>query len=246
MILAWGGPLRSAEKTPENQSGPTQQNDHAKESNNSPAKQGVVVNINPNSAPRYVGPEKPERENKEPSPGEWGLIFVGLIQAGVLAWQIWFLGRTLAHERERTGRELRAYVFVHQTKIHEIVFRGNIVGINVRVIYGNDGKTPANNVRISMRARQIKIGSHIDLNDFLEKREIGPLGPDDERSQDIEIESEGKILDKELAEQHVWGRIDYEDTFGIKRWTIFHAYIGGDKGWKGMRLHTHRTGNDYY
>jgi hypothetical protein len=45
-------------------------------------------------------------------------------------------------------------------------------------------------------------------------------------------------------ELHLFGRIEYDTDFAKKKWTTFHAYVGGDVPW-GLDMHTAKTGNDF-
>jgi hypothetical protein len=153
--------------------------------------------------------------------------------------------RTLDHEQGRAERELRAYVFVDQIKFKIFDEDEHSGELQVRVIYSNSGKTPAKNVKFSAKSQQIAARGSVDLTNLPGPRSIGPLGPKDERTQDVSIEVVFLTRDPKEAEVHAWGRIDYDDEFATGRWTTFHAYMPPDTFKRGKRLHTHDEGNDY-
>jgi hypothetical protein len=118
----------------------------------------------------------------------------------------------------------------------------------IKIGYTNSGKTPAKDVRVAARAIQIPIATEIDFESFGPFRNIGPLGPGDERTKDVDIEVHSSCVTCETERPmqiHLFGRIDYIDEFDQKRWTKFHAYYEGRGVMRGNTLHSADSGNDY-
>ncbi len=146
--------------------------------------------------------------------------------------------RSLDQARATSAHELRAYVFVYYTRVKPKESSDKSDRF-VRFKYANSGKTPAKNVRVSARAIQVAAGSAVNLTNLPEASLMGPLGPEDERSRDVDIEVRNG---SEGAETHLYGRIDYEDEFSRERWTTFHTWSDHTTG---KTMHTAKDGNDY-
>ncbi len=172
---------------------------------------------------------------------------------------------TLEHTRRTSERELRAYVFVHETEIEtrKSKKKNPFVGsptVTVRTptgrvcySYENTGKTPAKNVRVAARAAWITTGAALDITEVGPLRLIGPLGPKATFGDDLIPEGptfppshvEG-VANDGRHELHLWGRIEYDDAFSQeRRWTTFHCYIGGAVGYD-RSMHAVEPGNDYH
>lgn len=87
-----------------------------------------------------------DKGNQKPSPDWWlirltaALVFVGLVQAGVYICQAWLMRQNLAHVRESSEKQLRAYLSFSITSFSE-VFPDQLIQYRFEVT--NHGPTPA-------------------------------------------------------------------------------------------------------
>jgi hypothetical protein len=194
-------------------------------------------------------------------PDFWVAVFTFfLVGSTVLLWKA--TEKSIEHARKSREHQIRAYVFVNLTELErKKVSKHNISAVGGfsitreptgRITYGyrNTGKTPAKNVRVAARAIIIRRGNTLNLADAGDPRLVGPLGPKDILTDDIEGEglTSGALVKPFMKggefEIHLHGRIDYDDEFADGRWTTFHTYIGGDVGYD-KTMHTHKDGNDF-
>jgi hypothetical protein len=173
--------------------------------------------------------------------------------------------RTLKHQQWSTERELRAYVFVHETRLSLTPkFRisgstGNRILLvrrttdTVRFTYENTGRTPAKNVQVAAKALYIPTenGPNVDVRDPGSFRLIGPLGPESVFTEDVKIANcPPNPVDIEAGlrsgryEVHLWGRITYDTEFQKERFTSFHCFTGGRVRYE-RTLHNTEPGNAY-
>ena len=214
--------------------GPSQEAAHT-QAGDAPAKPPPLAStFNPLAPTAHTGADEVKGHHESPSPGEWGLIFVGALQAIVLAWQIRFLGRTLRHQRKAARLELRAYIAVVAVRFDWNRDDKQWLG---QVKYRNLGATPAYNVTVRSKL-EVKNTGDPDP-DWTSGRvfSVGVVGPHGDRFWD-EASFEGDprpslrslraALRRGAREVFLFGRIDYVDEFDKPRTTHFRYSIGGE------------------
>jgi hypothetical protein len=177
---------------------------------------------------------------------------VGAIAAALVAsYQGW-----VARDTEK--RQLRAYVFlesVHTTKINdEITSNDPNRGLSATIIFKNFGQTPAYNVwhLSSLKVADFPAPPTVFVHDP-EKHPIpmdtlGPQGGTQSVVQPSKPDStsgtEGKQpLRAQTKAIYVFGKIDYEDAFGVKRCTRYRFMVGGNADSRGSDMLRVDTGN---
>ncbi len=135
---------------------------------------------------------------------------------------------TLRHGRETAERQLRAYVSVSEVRVEHLEGMAEF-----SVELKNCGQTPAYKLTVDTN---VKLAAH-PLNEPLaltaRPRGVTIVGPGQASHGFVPA---GRALNaEELAALragtkalYVFGEINYEDAFGIARWTRFRFMIGGD------------------
>ncbi len=152
--------------------------------------------------------------------------------------------RTLAHGRESTHRELRAYVFA----IGDLKGDPN-GGTTVTFAIHNSGKTPAYNVRIAVGTDWDTLPEPKNLPDIvmLDTGSRGSIGPGQSVHTTINVPDaspeEWAAIQARKATAYVYGSVTYNDAFGSSQTTWFRHYVGAvnDHQWS---LVTHHGGNN--
>jgi hypothetical protein len=239
------GGVAAGEARP-NQGTPPQQASAANDGNADA--RNAAAGINPNASAKHIGGDQVETDQKWPSPGEVGLIAVGLIQAGVLAWQIWYLRNTLDHGRKSSQLELRAYVFVTDAKFSWSKARREW---GAEFQYRNYGATPAYDVVVRSGLRLREAGGPEPNWGYDNTWPIGVVGPHgdkfwDEAYFDNPVPGYPQLraaLRNGTLEVFLFGRIDYVDEFDRPRWTEFRYSVGGELGYEDFHMSACREGN---
>jgi hypothetical protein len=129
-------------------------------------------------------------------------------------------------------RELRAYVFTVRVERHKRTPFG-ADPFMVAITITNGGKTPAYNCCPYARISCIALNQDIGLPEPV-RSETDPMfvlhpGQTFEFSTDPTPMPDGqhKIVMNGIQDIHVWGKIDYIDTFGEPRYTRFHLKCSG-------------------
>jgi hypothetical protein len=161
----------------------------------------------------------------------WVLAIATLVLAGIAGWQV-------LESRRATQRQLRAYVSVHPRQ----EFDENHVPIADRYRFGirNHGQTPAYKFRFWAL---IGVGDFPLKGPLLGSPEHMPVietvlspGPECERSiiQDKILSADEMLAIKNGTHAlYAWGMVNYNDAFGVGRWTSFCFFI--DKAGLNMR-----------
>ena len=176
--------------------------------------------------------------------GEWLLIVVTfLLFLATVA--LWLSTRSLVRDAGSTSRrQLRAYLFIDDTRRTR---RGDGDPWEVHLQIKNSGQTPAYKVRVFADYRFVDKG---DADAFGFPPPIGGGAPSDlGPSQPLLVtkripELAGQLWDDFKAGRkvlYVWGRIEFVDAFGAKRWVRFR--LGQDGGYLRNLMHC-RDGND--
>lgn len=181
----------------------------------------------------------------------------GHMQVRELKKQIKLAQEGMRQTEKRDQQELRPYVFLASAKFTQVKTgpSGSKLKTNGKITYviDNRGKTPARQLSVAVRAFSIPSGGTPNLSRYGTPYDMGPLGPEQEISDDVAIEdintSEAEnmrnFVDKSNQQIHIVGKIEYKDQLDELRWTTFHCYIGGDVAWE-EELHTAQTGNDFF
>jgi hypothetical protein len=128
-------------------------------------------------------------------------------------------------------RQLRAYVMPIGGYITADIDEGTLTG---RIILKNAGQTPAYKVRyaISTRAFDLPlIWNAEDAQPMSDRTHIAP-GIEHEigRSTAIEVVQIRRLQSApKETDAFIWGRVDYADAFGGKRWTTFRYRLSGGR-----------------
>jgi hypothetical protein len=213
LALALAAAISSAEPSAVNHARPGDNAQTAERKDNPPQPTPSVSGFDPSAPRNYIGGDKINQHGNGPSPGELGLIVVGILQVAVLAWQIRYLGKTLTHERKSTERELRAYVMAGDTSKFEV--SGTVIHL---FQFENTGKTPTRNA-----IAQVNVWNAVEdfpaEFDFVDAATDGPhnveLGPGQKAQfEALRISPEDALL-VSAGESfiYVWGWIEYNDVF---------------------------------
>ncbi|MDO8287801.1 MAG: hypothetical protein Q7T44_01140 [Parvibaculum sp.] len=167
---------------------------------------------------------------------------------------LWFATKTAIRKSELSSeRQLRAYIFVSKVRLKtKNAANGNISCVELH--YENMGETPAKHVTISVQAQITPIGTTVDLTKPPAFESVGSLGPRDKMYDDIIVKDPQNLTVNTFAQLciragthtvHFWGRIEYEDVFGGRRWTTFYFRDCGNAPFS-VDLNAQETGNDYH
>jgi len=226
-----------------NHGGPPQQAHYANGQHAPPSPHPLVCCLNPNAKPGDVGGDQVNERHKGPSPGEWGLIAVGALQALILGWQISFLGKTLTHQRRSDERQQRAYVYIEDAVAEPKCFGKSW---EITYIIKNGGKTPAHKVKT------IDVATVVDwpLKNLPPPRDeyyCGSMGPNgdwiDQDATLIGSALRSDIISKKKAIL-LRGTVSYEDVFNRERKTHFCFYLVGKIGAGRQQMTANDEGND--
>jgi hypothetical protein len=197
--------------------------------------------------------EKAEKDWLDYAVGFFAFVAsVGAIGAAVVAsYQGW-----VARDTEK--RQLRAYVFLES--VHVTDTKDKITGddpnrgLSATIIFKNFGQTPAYNVwhLSSLKVADFPAPSTVFVRDPAKRPipmdTLGPQGGTQSVVQPSEPDSasgaEGKQqLGSQSRAIYVFGKIDYEDAFGVKRCTRYRFMVGGNAGLRGSDALRVDTGN---
>jgi hypothetical protein len=155
---------------------------------------------------------------------------------------------TLKHQQETSERELRAYVFLEDV---EFSWDKRKKEWGAQFSYRNSGHTPAYDVVVSSGVAYRKtVDSDSDWTPQ-QSYAIGIMGPNkdkffDEAYFDEQIGGYQAVrasLRDGSYEAFLFGRIDYIDDFGRKRWTSFRYSVGGEVGYDDFEMNACKDGN---
>jgi hypothetical protein len=179
---------------------------------------------------------------------QWVMAIISALASGFSIYAVFLVKDTLkatlraASEAERSAnaafsavriseetaeRQLRAYMMFQCIVFHEYFEDNNkIRGIEFRSEWRNNGQTPAWNCIVLFEIKVINISDHIDINfirnaGWNDKLNAGVVGPGVKVisiAQRITINSLKSIVDRRV-EIYLIGRVEYVDTFNVKRWT---------------------------
>jgi hypothetical protein len=159
--------------------------------------------------------------------------------------------------RDTEKRQLRAYVFLESVKtasIDDDAGADQNRGLSATIIFKNFGQTPAYNVRHSSSLKCADYPPAATV--FTRDREKHPitvdtLGPQG-GAQNVIQSSEGsmsaierkQLMKAQTKAIYVFGKIDYEDAFGVRRCTSYRFMVGGDSGLLGGDMLRMDSGNE--
>jgi hypothetical protein len=162
--------------------------------------------------------------------------------------KLWEAGeRQLSHLTNTAQRELRAYVYVRETKFEYSTARG--WKINYRI--ENFGQTPAHNVRLVSIAKIVEWnGGNPKIPSPNHVETVGSMAPSGDFFE-FEEYVEGDATPEEIGTGNgtkaifLVGNILYDTIFEAdRRITNFRYYIGGDAGVAGDEMSAASEGND--
>jgi hypothetical protein len=147
-----------------------------------------------------------------------------------------------------TERHLRAYVFVHSASI--TFDRGTIPQAEVRI--ANFGQTPAHDVRmwihLWIEEWPLKITLPTPTQNFPMASSVLSQGTEPvtmRTGRKMPIPKDQlPLIGTPKGTIYVYGRIEYVDVFGERRWTNYRLIYGGSEGVLGDRLQPDIEGND--
>ena len=151
----------------------------------------------------------------------------------------------IARNQYKTSQaQLRAYVFLEKA----FVERKGIKSWSVKYTIKNYGATPAHKVTLTDTADAIIWrGDETKIPTPTSPVQMGSMAPNGDyydnepivngRCNLVELSSGVKAI-------YLVGRVDYIDVFGLKRWSRFQYYIGGDLGYTSNELYADDKGND--
>jgi type II secretory pathway pseudopilin PulG len=160
--------------------------------------------------------------------------------------------------RDTEKRQLRAYVFLESVQTANTDDRaGNnqYPDLSATIVFKNFGQTPAYNVRHSSSLRFADYPPPATV--FVYDREthpiivdtLGPQGGARNVIRSSEADSMSAIERKQLMKAqtkaiYVFGKIDYEDAFGVGRCTSYRFMVGGNSGVLGGDMLRMDSGNE--
>jgi hypothetical protein len=165
--------------------------------------------------------------------------FVTAAATALLTWITWKLASIEKDNAATTRAQLRAYVFVTQSKDHFARIDADGV-LRTTLIVENSGATPAHCVghktRIGSRPNPLPKGTEFTFSPeaFVRRISIAPNGG----SVTIPIEYKFSPSSIELLKSNdnyvwIWGRIVYADGFGVERFTNFRFFNKGSEAFAG-------------
>jgi len=214
----------------------------------------VVVKVQGAETPANRAADHAEDVSRHDTDQGWAVklgvasILAALIQAAVLIWQIFYLGRTLDHERKSSERQLRAYVFVDDT---EFSWSRSGKEWGAQFSYRNAGSTPAYDVVVKSGLALHRVSDPEPAWKIDNTFPIGLIGPNGDKFWDEAFFDEvvpgyhslRGMLKGGTHEVFLYGRIDYVDEFDQPRWTEFRYSVGGELGYEDFEMSACREGN---
>jgi hypothetical protein len=156
-------------------------------------------------------------------------IFTGVL--AIATFFLWLVTQRMAKDaREAATRQLRAYV--SPVAISAEHGKG---APQVKLVVRNFGKTPAYKLAVSFDATIAFASEDLPANPAIQSVALGHLGPgaNYEAKRPALVFMGSNSLPKDIDTAHarifVFGRIDYVDTFGRKRFTTFRQMENDDK-----------------
>lgn len=163
---------------------------------------------------------------------------------------LFFAYRANGIAREASRRELRAYV--GNSSIEFVHPPGTNNEIRVLATYGNEGATPALNVK-----RHLLVGVMVDGDRFANpephapirtQQSVGLLFRGDARTTEAHCQCPPKIMqaiDQGGAIVFIWGWIEYDDVFGATHKTSFRYFYDTESRKLGHRILVAPEGNRF-
>jgi hypothetical protein len=177
------------------------------------------------TADEQKGPQKPS--------DTWSLSDkIAAIASIVALLQFFALIGTICVLVSTARRQLRAYIFISQAEISNIMSDQNLM---VKVVVKNFGQTPAYKATISLGVYTDTFPLATVLPPAAVKIRNTNIGPGGEQTVTFSGEEPTTIGWRQRYTQktgaiYIYGIINYLDAFGCRKFTNFRLYKGGDAG----------------